>query len=62
VAPAFIVGASAGYVFAVSGLLLRPELYVDNLLNHEYLLKGAFFSGASVGRPRTVSVRLNMGV
>jgi outer membrane cobalamin receptor len=62
VAPAFILGASAGYVFAFSGLFLRPELYVDNLLNHKYLLKGAFFSGASVGRPRTVAVRLNMGL
>jgi hypothetical protein len=32
------------------------------VLNHKYLLKGAFFSGASVGRPRTVQVRLNLGL
>jgi len=60
--PSFILGASAGYAFALSGVYLRPEIYVDNLLNHKYLLKGAFFSGASVGRPRTVLVRLNLGV
>ncbi len=60
--PSFILGASAGYALALSGVYLRPEIYVDNLLNHKYLLKGAFFSGASVGRPRTVLVRLNLGV
>jgi hypothetical protein len=60
--PSFILGASAGYALALSGVYLRPEIYVENLLNHKYLLKGAFFSGASVGRPRTVLVRLNLGV
>jgi outer membrane cobalamin receptor len=62
VAPNFILNASAGYVLPVSGVFLRPEIYVDNVLNHKYLLKGAFFSGASVGRPRTALVRLNVGL
>jgi outer membrane cobalamin receptor len=62
VAPSYILSASAGYVLPVSGVFLRPEVYVDNVLNHKYLLKGAFFSGASVGRPRTVLVRLNLGL
>jgi outer membrane receptor protein involved in Fe transport len=62
VAPAFILGMSAGYLFTFGGVFLRPELYVDNVLDHKYLLKGAFFSGASVGRPRTVVVRLNASV
>jgi outer membrane cobalamin receptor len=62
VAPNFILNASAGYVLTVGGVFLRPELYVDNVLNHKYLLKGAFFSGASVGRPRTALVRLNVGL
>ena len=26
---------------------LRPELYVDNIFDRKYALKGAFFSGAS---------------
>jgi outer membrane cobalamin receptor len=62
VAPSFILNASGGYVLTVGGVFLRPEVYVDNVLNHKYLLKGAFFSGASVGRPRTVLVRMNLGL
>ena len=62
VAPSFIVNASAGYTFVVGSAVLRPQLYVENALGHQYLLKGAFFSGASVGRPRSVQVRLNIGM
>jgi outer membrane receptor for Fe3+-dicitrate len=39
---------------------VRPELYVNNVLDKRYLLKGAFFSGASVGRPRMFQIRLNI--
>ena len=53
---------SAGYSFLAGSTLIRPELFVDNLLDNHYLLKGAFFSGASVGRPRTIQFRLNLGV
>jgi outer membrane cobalamin receptor len=60
--PNFILNTSVGYLIDLGSALLRPEIYVDNLLNHKYLLKGAFFSGASVGRPRTVQVRLNVGL
>jgi hypothetical protein len=56
--PSAIVAASAGYSFAVGQTRLRPELYIDNLFDKRYLLKGAFFSGASVGRPRSIQVRL----
>jgi outer membrane receptor for Fe3+-dicitrate len=59
--PNFIMNASAGYLLQVGDILLRPEVYVENLFDHKYLLKGAFFSGASVGRPRTVELRLNAG-
>lgn len=62
VAPSFILNASAGYTFVVGSAVLRPQLYVENALGHQYLLKGAFFSGASVGRPRSVQVRLNIGI
>ena len=62
VAPSFIVNASAGYTFVVGSAVLRPQLYVENALGHQYLLKGAFFSGASVGRPRSIQMRLNMGL
>jgi hypothetical protein len=62
VAPSFILNAGAGYAIAIGSSLLRPQIYVDNVFNHHYLLKGAFFSGASVGRPRTVEFRLNLGM
>ncbi|HUL03044.1 MAG TPA: TonB-dependent receptor [Gemmatimonadales bacterium] len=62
VAPNFILNASVGYTWVVGSTAIRPQLYVDNLLDNHYLLKGAFFSGASVGRPRSVQFRVSMGV
>src|SRR5207245_7747302 len=61
VSPNFILNASAGYSLAVGNVVIRPQLYVDNVFDHKYLLKGAFFSGASVGRPRSVQLRVNIG-
>ncbi|HXF24815.1 MAG TPA: carboxypeptidase regulatory-like domain-containing protein [Gemmatimonadaceae bacterium] len=60
VSPSYISNVSVGYSFAVGGSLVRPELYVDNLFDKKYLLKGAFFSGASVGRPRSIQLRVNI--
>jgi hypothetical protein len=60
--PNFILNASVGYTFAAARLLFRPQVFVDNVFNHKYSLKGTFFSGASFGRPRTVQFRLNVGV
>jgi len=62
VAGSFILNASAGYSFIVGGTVVRPQLYVDNVFDKKYLLKGAFFSGPSVGRPRSVQVRVNVGL
>jgi len=60
VKPSFILNGSAGYSFAIGRALVRPEIYVDNIFDKRYLLKGAFFSGASVGRPRSIQFRLNI--
>ena len=60
--PNFIMSASVGYTFALGGAVLRPQLYLDNLFDSKYALKGPFFSGASLGRPRSVQVRLNVGI
>ncbi|NUQ21472.1 MAG: TonB-dependent receptor plug domain-containing protein [Gemmatimonadaceae bacterium] len=57
-----ITNVSAGYTFTVGRSIVRPQLYVDNLFDKKYLLKGAFFSGASVGRPRSVQLRINVGI
>jgi hypothetical protein len=58
VSPNTIFNAAAGYALRVGATAFTPELYVDNLFNKTYLLKGAFFSGASVGRPRSFQLRL----
>ncbi|MCX5767742.1 MAG: TonB-dependent receptor [Gemmatimonadetes bacterium] len=62
VKPNFVVNASAGLTFVVGETTVRPEVYVDNLFDSHYLLKGTFFSGASVGRPRSVQLRVNVGI
>ena len=57
-----IVNASAGYSFAFGQTIVRPQLFVDNIFDKKYLLKGAFFSGASVGRPRSVQLKLEVSL
>ncbi|MEP6762726.1 MAG: carboxypeptidase regulatory-like domain-containing protein [Gemmatimonadaceae bacterium] len=57
-----ILNAATGYSFVVGKRVVRPQLFVDNLLDRKYLLKGAFFSGASAGRPRTVQLRVDIGI
>ena len=42
--------------------MIRPEFFMDNLFDAQYILKGAFFSGESVGRPRTFQARLTVGI
>ena len=58
--PSFIVNGSTGFSFAFGRALVRPEFYIDNIFDKKYLLKGAFFSGASVGRPRMFQFRLSI--
>jgi hypothetical protein len=60
--PSTIVNLSAGYTFVAGAMVVRPQIYFENLFDKQYLLKGAFFSGAEVGRPRSVQVRVNLGV
>jgi outer membrane receptor for Fe3+-dicitrate len=60
VKPSFILNGSIGFPLSVGRTLVRPEFYVDNIFDKKYLLKGAFFSGASVGRPRMFQFRLSI--
>jgi hypothetical protein len=60
VAPSAITNLSAGYTFVVGGAVVRPQFYVENTFNQRYLLKGACFSGAAVGRPRSMQFRVNL--
>lgn len=56
----YISNVSVGYSFSLADVIVRPELYVDNVFDAKYLLKGAFFSGASVGRPRSIQLRMSI--
>ena len=56
----FVLDMSAGYSASIGSVLVRPEVYVNNLFDNHYILKGAFFSGASAGRPRSVQVRVTI--
>ncbi|MBA2683737.1 MAG: TonB-dependent receptor [Gemmatimonadaceae bacterium] len=60
--PSFVMNGALGYSLIIGGTVVRPQFFVDNIFDHRYLLKGAFFSGASVGRPRTLEVRVDVGV
>ena len=60
--PSFIVNGAIGYNVVIGGTGVRPQLFVDNIFDKRYLLKGAFFSGAAVGRPRSVQLRVDVGV
>lgn len=62
VSPSAVTSVSAGYTVTIGRSVVRPQLYVDNLFDKKYLLKGAFFSGASVGRPRSIQFRVNVGL
>jgi len=58
----FILNGSIGYTVLVGGVEVRPQVFVNNLFDLKYSLKGTFFSGATFGRPRTVQVRVSVGV
>ncbi len=62
VAPNYIQNVAAGYSFVSGKTVFRPEIFIDNVFDKRYLLKGAFFSGRSAGRPRSIQVRMNIGV
>jgi phosphoserine aminotransferase len=49
-----------GYtIHLAGGATLQPSIYVANLLNHEHLIKGAYFSAASWEEPRNVVFKLS---
>lgn len=62
VKPNYVTSLSTGYSFFAGRTSVRPELFVENLFDARYLMKGAFFSGASVGRPRSVQLRVSLGL
>lgn len=62
VAPHFILDGSLGKSFRLGSIGIKPEFYVNNILNHQYLLKGTFFSGAAWGTPRSFLFKVSVNV
>ncbi|HTR82330.1 MAG TPA: TonB-dependent receptor [Bacteroidota bacterium] len=59
-APSWIFNISAGRTFHLEGgSSIEPSLYVTNVLDHQHLIKGAYFSGASWEEPRNVVFTLS---
>ncbi|MFI5264630.1 MAG: hypothetical protein ACHQM6_08955, partial [Candidatus Kapaibacterium sp.] len=57
----WIINVSAGYILNLDGgTTIEPSLFINNLLDHEHLLKGAFFSGASWEEPRSILFKLSV--
>ena len=60
VAPSLVFNAGVGVRWTFGDMTMRPELSVDNVFDHRYILKGAFTSGPSIGRPRSINVRFTL--
>lgn len=62
-APSWIINLGLGYTFRMAGgSLLEPSIYVTNLLDHDHLIKGAYFSGASWEERRNVIFKISVHV
>jgi hypothetical protein len=49
------MNVGGGYTFQLDGgATLQPSLYITNLLDHEHLIKGAYFSAASYEERRNL--------
>ncbi len=54
-----IFNAGYGYIFHLGGTsTFEPSIYVTNLFDNDYLMKGAYFSSASYGERRNVVLNL----
>ena len=55
----WIFNISGGYTFNIGDdQTIEPSIYITNLFDHEHLIKGAFFSGASFEARRNVEFKL----
>jgi hypothetical protein len=60
--PHYTEQLATGYTFLIGTAYIRPEFFIDNMWDAYYALKGAFYSGPSVGRPRTFTGRVTIGI
>ncbi|MGA2668702.1 MAG: hypothetical protein ABSF32_07260 [Ignavibacteria bacterium] len=63
VPPSIIFNLGAGYTFHLKGAMTaEPSIYITNILDNSYLLKGAYFSAASYGERRNVILKLALHI
>ena len=63
VTPSWILNVGAGRTFRLTdGATCEPSLYITNIFDHEHLIKGAYFSGASWEERRNVVLKLAVHV
>ncbi len=61
--PYVVFDLAFGHTFAFGGgMTLEPSLYVGNIFDNSYFLKGAYFSAASYGERRNVVFKLAMHI
>jgi hypothetical protein len=60
--PSYIQQLAVGYTFLIGPRYIRPEFFMDNMWDAYYALKGAFYSGPSIGRPRSFTGRVSIGI
>lgn len=58
VTPAWTMNLSGGYRFKLDAVSIEPSLYITNLLDHSFLLKGQYFSGAAWSERRNIIFKL----
>jgi hypothetical protein len=59
-APSWIFNLSGGYTFNLGkGETISPSVFVNNILDHAHLIKGAFFSGASYEERRDLMIKID---
>ena len=59
VSPYFLANFSLGYTFHLQGeTTIEPTLYIDNLFDNNYIMKGAYFSAANWGERRNVILKI----
>jgi hypothetical protein len=63
VPPSIIFNVGGGYTFHLKGsTTIEPSIYITNILDNSYLLKGAYFSAASYGERRNVILKLALHI
>jgi hypothetical protein len=56
--PYIVFDLSFGHTFDIAESTIEPSVYITNIFDNDYLLKGAYFSAASFGERRNVVFKL----